>query len=654
MHVVQLRLVNWMCFRGVNTLSLQPQAYAVFARHESDVERSNWLGKTALLEAFRFALTGEHRKRYEDGWITDGEERGGVGLLFSTGLGILRERTRGKSTQLRASPRGADLVLGMDERRDTAKGDEAQKLIAHVMGLTSEDFGITCYLEQRQTARLVTADPAERTRYVNGWLQLEQLKAAEAHNAQELSDKVAEADLLQRQLTIHEERLKATLTINEKVVTTDQLHKALKSAGEELNKAHSLSSEAARRQQTARAQRLEEVRAQEYEQLLRDIKPLADQLAKMDGEALLAAVEKAYTADTEAGLLVHTAQREAKQKQHLAAGEFDGHCPVANIACPAREQINDSRAENAKLYVNATTTWKKASEAFNVARESLKKAEAKLGEYQRLAAQVEALRGRAQGLLRGRTRSAGERVDEEDAARAHDRAQQHVVELTTRAESLAEKYSTASALGQIVGQTKEKLTTLHQEVQPLREAAVILGPRGAQRRVAEGALANIEHGANKRLAGSGVELQVNVRWESEGRGLAKVCYACGWPFPASERVKECARCQGERGPNIVNRLEFVTSSQSGGADDFAGIALQFSASEWLRRRREAAWALGLLDEPTAQMDAANRKAFARMLRQENAFEQLLVVAHHQATLDALPGRIQITATSGGSKVEVIT
>jgi DNA repair exonuclease SbcCD ATPase subunit len=100
-------------------------------------------------------------------------------------------------------------------------------------------------------------------------------------------------------------------------------------------------------------------------------------------------------------------------------------------------------------------------------------------------------------------------------------------------------------------------------------------------------------------------------------------------------------------------LEFVRGNVSGGADDMAGVALQFAASEWLRTRRHAAWSTCVLDEPTAQMDPAHRKAFARMVLGETAFEQVLVVSHHQATLDALPGKILVVAGEGGSRVSVV-
>lgn len=53
MRVSGLALSNWMPF-------IEPDAevYAVVAEHAHDVGRSNWMGKSSLLAAVRFALFG--------------------------------------------------------------------------------------------------------------------------------------------------------------------------------------------------------------------------------------------------------------------------------------------------------------------------------------------------------------------------------------------------------------------------------------------------------------------------------------------------------------------------------------------------------------------------------------------------------------------
>lgn len=190
---------------------------------------------------------------------------------------------------------------------------------------------------------------------------------------------------------------------------------------------------------------------------------------------------------------------------------------------------------------------------------------------------------------------------------------------------------------------------------PFKEAAAILGRSGAQRMAAEGALSEIETGANARLQRCGVGLSVRVSWDREGAGLARACGACGEPYPKSEKVKTCPRCGEERGPHVVQKLEYELSNRSGAADDMVGIAIRLAASEWLRRQRGAAWSVALIDEPMGQLDAAHRRAVGQQLGQMLAseFEQSFVISHSSRDADMLPGRIEVVGGADSSIVRVV-
>ena len=50
-HITGIRIENWMCFQGKFELALGPLVYSITAVDENDPERSNWLGKSSLLNA---------------------------------------------------------------------------------------------------------------------------------------------------------------------------------------------------------------------------------------------------------------------------------------------------------------------------------------------------------------------------------------------------------------------------------------------------------------------------------------------------------------------------------------------------------------------------------------------------------------------------
>src|SRR5258706_657278 len=110
MRLTTIRLRNWMCFGGdVSLEGLPSSSIAVVARFEDDKERSNWGGKTAVLEAIGWALLGGHRKRTDDGVIFHGASSAFVELVFDgpLPLSVRRSRPRGGPTLLEVVPAGS-------------------------------------------------------------------------------------------------------------------------------------------------------------------------------------------------------------------------------------------------------------------------------------------------------------------------------------------------------------------------------------------------------------------------------------------------------------------------------------------------------------------------------------------------------------------
>ncbi len=164
MYIARIAIENFGPYRGRHELDLEPTVYGIVARHDADQGRSNWLGKTWLLAAVRYALHGRLPPGCEDadGWITHGEASGFVGLLLSDGTRVKRSRKRGKSSQL-------DVLHGDDEH---ARQKAAQAVVDELVGLPRDDFEASMVVAQKATARMVTDDPADRTKLIDGWLGL--------------------------------------------------------------------------------------------------------------------------------------------------------------------------------------------------------------------------------------------------------------------------------------------------------------------------------------------------------------------------------------------------------------------------------------------------------------------------------------------------
>jgi DNA repair exonuclease SbcCD ATPase subunit len=646
MRIASIEFLNWLCFRGEHELTLEAKSYGVFARHEDNPDISNWNGKTALLEGINFALHGGHRHRTEDEWITHGETEGHVRLIFDDGTVVTRSRVKGKRTQL--------VYVGALAEKGALQ-DEAQALVKQTIGMDEQDFLNTCYFQQRQMAHIILARPEERMGIVSGWLRLGPLEACADDVAAQSSELLGEIERLENQIKTLEDLRTNTLagaTSEELETTALNSEHLMAKVRKQLDQATTAMEENAKK---LAAQTL----VRDFESLVAEGKAVRASVDAADGVALQKQHEAFRAAELALNGKLRMAQTAAYEARKVAQGEFDGKCPVAGIACPAKDEINADRKRSLKLYNETATTASDLADEVNEAQRAEQRARAALQEHERKVAKLEALRAQA-AKLEGAYEAALTCDAPEDPSTLRTRLDNARV----RHEEVKQNWNSAKAridqLAQIKAKREgldERMVALRAKVALTREALIVFGKQGAQRKVAEGALNVFEQDANASLRESGIDLSIGVRWSREGSSPARACDVCGSPFPASAKVKVCMRCQAARGLQQVNKLEFIMSDKSGAAEDLAGINVTLAASVWLRRERGSTWETVMLDEPYGQLDVHNRKAMGRhlaaLLAGRYGFTQAFVVAHSPDVLEALPGRLEVVRRGKGSTIQVV-
>jgi rubrerythrin len=381
-------------------------------------------------------------------------------------------------------------------------------------------------------------------------------------------------------------------------------------------------------------------------------KRLAEEVRKLpvDAEGRERAAREALAEKT---AQIREAEREVDQKKKVALGQFDGRCPVADIQCPARARINEGRELSASALREAEGR-----------RDLLKKQREKIFDAAEAASDVASdLRAKMKDLDRLRQRAVDMQPEARLAAkhlrkhpapeptafdmagmrRIHDEAVRAIADARARREQ-KEKLEAELRL------VEEKIARASDDVAVSVSAQKVF--RAAQRRIAERALDQIGASAGRMMRESGIDLSVAVRWEREGKNLARACEVCGTPFPSSAKVRECGGCGAERGQAVVQRLEFLLSNRSGAADDLAGVAIQLAAGSWLLRQRSSPWACAMLDEPLAACDRTNRRALAGQLIKllgSGTWRQAVVVSHSPDVTDLYPGRIEIVVARDGTR-----
>jgi DNA repair exonuclease SbcCD ATPase subunit len=650
-RISRIEIENWRCFRGSHTIDFDSGAHAIVARHETDPDRSNWLGKSTFLWAPRFAMTGEKPTdcRTEDDWITRGEDHGSVKLVLSDGTRIERTRKRGGPT-----------VLVVNSTNGEFRKAEAQAEIERIVGLSDGDASIW-FLAQKSFDRFVRARPGERAKEVSEWLRIEPLRKAEENVRRSLGElldresKLASTERADRDLL-------ASIFQRSGIDTRIIESQAVESLQVSCKKSQAIEAEAAKE-----IERLEiesrkfaefasqRERAAEREELAEDVERVrleAERAAAQvpGGRKLTRLQLRARESTEEASRL----RRIAQDRQTLARGEFDGRCPVGQVRCPITNDLNAKRQENATAAQKASKEASEARDRSEVARQELDTAQGQLRTAERAKERADLLTTRL-----GRMKPID--VVEFDEERAQEianlllQAKRRKNEARDQARDAETTAAEVERIGKRIEETVRELATIKDTIRTKREAVEILGRKGAQRRIAELALQEVEEGSNVILARAGIELSIRFEWDRETGGLATTCDVCGAPFPTSTRVRECSKCQAPRGPKIDERLDVVLSDVSGAAGDLAGLAISLAASERMRAERGSSWGVVCLDEPFGALDRSHRRSLSRGLdlALRMSWEQSLIIAHDDAVMDGLPNKIVIIAGSNGSRVERI-
>lgn len=659
--IERISLTNWLRFQGEHEIELEQKVYAICAEHESDPERSNWCGKTSLLEAIRFALYGTHRHSREDDWITNGEKQGGVILDLSDGTTIARSRKRGKSTQLVVVIKKGEVMLQK----------VAQEAIDDlIVGMTEDDSIATWYFGQRELPRVILQSPAERMQTVGAWLELEPLQRCEERARDQLrsvGDELRklrrdEEMALQQMDQIAKHHLDDAILCGIEILQAQSapikttLKKAYSDAKTQLAVAEeAMSGIAEDAERLAKWQRADHM-ATEFDQLVVEGKQTKKELdAAWDDDT---DPDRQMNADNLHRMAIENlgnARTQLEQKRLLARGKFDGNCPVGDCPCPIVDDLNARREKNAQVHAAAAGQFGTLqNEAMKLKRDSDEIDERK-HERDRLLYRCQDLKKQAGKLLPAKKLIAeigpapdDHDTDDEGLQLRRDTAAVVVAGLERDLDRFDELNAHLEQLSASQGDIEKRLKVA-------RQAAWIFGPHGAQKRAAERALGEIESGANARLRQCEIDLSIAVQWgRAHSTKLAEQCDGCGASLPTSKRVKACPDCNAERGPKVIPRLDVVLSDRSGAADDIGGMAFQLSASDWLRSERDTRWGLACIDEPFGQLDSKNKSQLAKHLVSMlgGSFSQSMIITHDSAVADMLPGRIIVRADDQRSWLEV--
>lgn len=650
MKITDVYLENWMPFGGSTALEKLPSgAIGVVARYEENARRSNWAGKTSLLEAIEWCLFGVHRKRYEDDLITHGADRTSVTVCLDGVAEVTRARVRGQSSKLTLRTSGGNEF----------KGDAAESEILDALGFDGADYRATLCFAQGDTEAIVARTSGERRKIVAEWLELDswiRVAARARARARECAEKVRQIqnDIAMRSGSIREG-------------VDQELESRIQTARAKLLEIRTEIETIEKRLEGAADWELTRQDVLRVEALRREAASLKAEIGGqgVNPEELAALREKAGTERAEMEKSANALQDARK----LAGGDFDGRCPVTCGSCPVADSIRSDRAAGA--------------EKLRIARLDHGRTD---GAYRETAAALREMESRERDLVRKRERfngivEEGRRLNAAIDARGNNAqigiTDQALAELKRRKSELValereverdgrnaqHEQATIVDLREFIARRSKELEAAEKESRVANFAAVATGPTGIPAAIAESSLHALEERANTVLAGSG--LSFRFAWDRATKDLTPTCDECGFAYKG-QRDKACPACKATRGPKRADELEILVTdgsgveedvrAKSGGAKVLVGSAIRLAAGLMLRDRRGARCAWATVDEPFGALDEENRENLARTfagLLGAVGLEQAFVVSHDAALLDALPSTIEIVRSGDKSVARLV-
>jgi DNA repair exonuclease SbcCD ATPase subunit len=644
-RIERIKLSGWMPFASEHDVALPAGPIAVVATYRSNPRRSNWAGKTSLIEAVTWCLFGSHRKRLDDGVINNSCDECIVELDLGDGVIARRSRKRGSST-----------VFTITVDGESRRGSAAQQLLVERLGVTLEDYEATVSFRQDDIESIVGLRAGMRREIISTWLRLERW----THAAKKASERSRKA--LQRLGELRAARTTLAAT-HVSVDTTERMR------GEQI--ADDLDD--ALRKLRARAAEIDRELAgsdavDELERQLQELARLRATIAELRPQLLSRApvqreFDQASDALGAAASALDAATKRDAEILRIRSREFDGLCPITCKSCPVADEVQAEVASSATLRAAAMSERERATAAKRAAEGVVERLRSRLRTLDQVAGSYNAAMERGKEL---RALVGDRSIADVEAARvALVRLRERKSEIAVEIEQHVREQAKVLAVLDASKRTSAELARLDLELvaaeREVRISALMvraLGPTGVPARIARAHIETLESSANELLVDSGLSLE--FAWERATKDRTPTCIECGHIY-VGQRDKKCPHCGAERGQKMSDELEIMVDdgsgeiedvkAKSGGAKVLVASALRLAAAAMLREVRGASIAWATIDEPFGPLDSELREALARVfsgMLGSVGLEQAFVVSHDQALLDSLPSKLVIERADGAS------
>lgn len=670
MKIGKVTTHNWMNYKGTHVHDFRDKdIIGIIAEFVGDKDASNQAGKSTIVEACLYGLTGDSRAKKDTELIHYGEDVMWVELELVEGDATYTVK-RGRD----AKNKGILLLDWID------KVTEAQKEINALIGYDSKEFKMITYFEQGEISQFMKLDNAKKKAYIIKWFKSEHWQELEDAVKSDLSDERKKLDKvkakiegleetfendidLDTEIEVLEDELKSkkkTLTTNNKKLT--QLRKNFTVSEDDYAKA--------RRTVKKYKDKIEDIN-----ETIKDNDKYSELKEKWDNKAkdINKKIEMGVSTAHEGVARCMQQHKVLIEKVNLAKKHKSGLCPILSEPCDrikfSQKDIDSWTKQASGLKENEKTYREQIDLNMEEAdyQSKAQRCEGKIrkGEFHGEIEDAKEMIADAKKTIAKWDETLPEKI-----ANAEDNIeglQMEISELQNSVTTLKEKIRAKEDNEKRVLKYKKELKLIAQGIDDLQYLVAMFGKNGIPSLEIENGFQDVEDEANFILQEMNPNMDMVMKPTTPTNTKEPNCLECGWMFPKGTKKHVCQSCGADRKFKVKDEMQFNITKDgkeynyymdSGGGITLIALAMRMALTQLKRRMDGAKLNVIFLDEPDSALDKRYLNKFvelvARTLTNKLGIEQIFWISHNKEIQESIPHMYKVISNGKRAKASWVS
>ena len=635
-----------------------------------DEKRSNYLGKTTLLEAMRWALTGNSRASKNAKLVHFGEDMAEVEVELKDGNELYNVR-RGVD----AKGKGV-LQVGWGD-----KSRESQQVINELLGIDQKDFDLTFFFKQAEISQFMNYGSADKKKLVMKWQKNDHWPEKEKSVKEDISkikEKIKEEDITLRNLELNlgdEEELQSKYSSLRTKVS--DYEKQVTKLNKQIEKEKKTSSITKKQYETAVGNYKRATReVGEYENKLVKVKEAKEELKTFkDSKSDKAKSDEVIDTLMEARSEINTKANNLESKINKIKKSGSGLCPVLDEPCD-RLKISASDMKDMVNQLDCLKTdYADVTKSLGKARARKEKEQEDKLRKQKLESIVSSekdINSRLESLRADlkENKTITTQYDKESETKLKE-LRETLLDVEDSYDDAKEDFTIVKHKIEEYEKNKDKIEELRTKLvkrneilTDLQYVAFMYGKNGIPSLEIENSFQQIEDEINFVLGELDPSLSVEFKPDRVLSTWEELCLSCGCKFPKGTKKHQCANCGTARSKKKKDELQLTVIQNhnetdfemcSGGLKTLVSLAVRAALTMLLKRQNHTKLNVLFLDEIDSALDEANKEAIMNLVKNvfvnKLGFSQIFWISHDKTISQSVPYTILVKGYKEHSELE---